>query len=103
MLKLDPKTTALVLIDLQKGIATGQRAPYAADDVAAKGKQLAQRFRAAGAPVVLVHVGFGADFADAPLLTANREQRIDAALSSSYGFGGSCAALLFRRFDEGAA
>ena len=66
MLKLDPKTTALVLIDLQKGIASGERAPYAADDVAAKGKQLAERFRAAGAPVVLVRVGFGADFADAP-------------------------------------
>ncbi|KZV15055.1 3-ketoacyl-ACP-synthase [Dorcoceras hygrometricum] len=42
-------------------------------------------------------------FAGAPLLAANREQRIDAALSSSFGFGGSCAALLFRRPVEDAA
>lgn len=42
-------------------------------------------------------------FAGAPLLTANRGQRIDAALSSSFGFGGSCAALLFRRHVEGPA
>ena len=56
-------------------------------------------FLAAGAPLDEVDP----DFADAPLLTANRKQRIDAALSSSYGFGGSCAALLFRRFDEATA
>lgn len=43
------------------------------------------------------------DFAGAPLLTTNREQRTDAVLSSSYGFGGSCAALLFRRFEEATA
>lgn len=56
-------------------------------------------FLAAGAPLDDVDP----EFADAPLLTANREQRIDAALSSSYGFGGSCAALLFRRHDGAAA
>jgi 3-oxoacyl-[acyl-carrier-protein] synthase-1 len=39
-------------------------------------------------------------FAGASLLAANREQRIDAVLSSSFGFGGSCAALLFRRPAE---
>lgn len=41
--------------------------------------------------------------ADAPLLAANREQRVDAALSNSFGFGGSCAALMFRHFAEHAA
>ena len=56
-------------------------------------------FLAAGAPLDDVDPAF----ADAPLLMANRAQRIHAALSSSYGFGGSCAALLFRRFDGAAA
>lgn len=56
-------------------------------------------FLAAGAPLDDVDP----DFADAPLLAANREQRVDAALSASHGFGGSCAALLFRRFEEAAA
>jgi nicotinamidase-related amidase len=36
-LTLDPATTALVLIDLQRGIATGQTAPNAAADVVARG------------------------------------------------------------------
>jgi 3-oxoacyl-[acyl-carrier-protein] synthase I len=31
------------------------------------------------------------------LLTANRTQRIDSVMSNSFGFGGSCASLLFRR------
>ncbi|SFK75507.1 beta-ketoacyl-[acyl-carrier-protein] synthase family protein [Rhodanobacter glycinis] len=43
------------------------------------------------------------DFADAPLLAANRAQRIDSVLSNSFGFGGSCASLLFRRYTEDAA
>jgi nicotinamidase-related amidase len=63
---LDPHSTALVLIDLQKGIAGPGRAPYASDDVVAKGKALAERFRAGGAPVFLVHVHWAADYKDAP-------------------------------------
>src|SRR6185503_17636109 len=56
-------------------------------------------FLAAGAPLDDIDP----DFAGSSLLAANREQRIDAVLSSSYGFGGSCAALLFRRFDGATA
>ncbi|MEW9570897.1 beta-ketoacyl synthase [Rhodanobacter sp. Si-c] len=56
-------------------------------------------FLAAGAPLDDPDPAF----ADAPLLTANREHRIDTALSNSFGFGGSCATLLFRRHAEGAA
>ena len=66
MLALDPKTTALVLIDLQKGILAMNTAPHASADVLAKGRQLAETFRKANAPVVLVNVDFGADFGDAP-------------------------------------
>ena len=50
-------------------------------------------FLAAGTPVITPDPAF----ADAPLLTVNRSQRIDSVLSNSFGFGGSCASLLFRR------
>jgi len=63
--KLDPRTTALVLIDLQKGIAPYARGPHSAADVCGRAGALAARFRELGAPVVLVRVGFASDFADA--------------------------------------
>src|SRR5262249_27046914 len=56
---------ALVLIDLQKGIATGPREPRPAAEVVEAGKALAERFRAVHAPVVLVHVGWDPDYGDA--------------------------------------
>src|ERR1700733_11360544 len=56
MIALDPKSTALVLIDLQNGILGRQLAPVSAEDLLERGKALARRFRAAGAPVVLVNV-----------------------------------------------
>ncbi|GBR10283.1 hydrolase [Gluconacetobacter liquefaciens] len=65
MISLPASRTALVLIDLQKGIVGRALAPHPGDDVVARGKRLAGRFRAAGAPVVLVNVAFAADFADA--------------------------------------
>jgi nicotinamidase-related amidase len=64
-MSLDPQSTALVLIDLQKGIAGPGRAPYASEDVVAKAKFLAERFRAAGSPVFLVHVHWAKDYSDA--------------------------------------
>ncbi len=65
MITVDPKTTALVLIDLQQGILGYPLAPVSSDALVAAGKALAQQFRAAGAPVVLVNVAWAADFADA--------------------------------------
>jgi nicotinamidase-related amidase len=56
MIALDPRTTALVLIDLQNGILGRPLAPVLAQDLVARGKGLAEKFRAAGAPVVLVNV-----------------------------------------------
>lgn len=66
MSDLDPRSTALVLIDLQKGIVGTPLAPRSGDDVLAESRTLAERFRAAGAPVVLICVAFAEDFADAP-------------------------------------
>ncbi len=56
MILLDPGTTALVLIDLQTGILGRKLEPLPADQLIDAGKALARRFRAEGAPVVLVNV-----------------------------------------------
>jgi nicotinamidase-related amidase len=65
MIELDPKTTALVLIDLQKGILGMPGAtPISGEQLLERGKALAARFRAAGAAVVLVNVAFAADGGD---------------------------------------
>jgi len=61
---LDPKTTALVIIDLQRGIVARQTGPHAAADVVARAAKLADAFRAAGATVVLVNVAYAANRAD---------------------------------------
>jgi len=58
-LELDPKTTALVLIDLQKGIAGMQCVPHTAAEVIANGAKLAESFRKHNMPVVLVNVNRG--------------------------------------------
>lgn len=63
-LKLDPKSTALVLIDLQKGITGRDTAPHTSSAVVANGVRLAERFRAKGSTVVLVRVTFAADGTD---------------------------------------
>ena len=51
---LDPKT-ALIVIDLQKGIV-GMAAAHAAGEVVARSARLADAFRRRGLPVVLVNV-----------------------------------------------
>jgi nicotinamidase-related amidase len=58
-LTLDPATTALVLIDLQRGIAAGQTAPNASSDVITRAARLAGACRRRGALVVLVRVDPG--------------------------------------------
>src|SRR5438034_11607638 len=63
-LSLDPRTTALVVIDLQRGIVGRQTTPHAAADVVARSARLADRFRQAGAAIVLVNVAFAADRRD---------------------------------------
>ncbi|MEU3841354.1 hydrolase [Streptomyces sp. NPDC028635] len=61
---LDPRT-ALVVIDLQAGIAAAPVQPHPGADVVARAARLADAFRERGLPVVLVRVSFGADGADA--------------------------------------
>ena len=55
-LTLNRTTTALVVIDLQKGIATQPTQPYPAQDVIRNAARLVAAFRKHGMPVFLVHV-----------------------------------------------
>jgi nicotinamidase-related amidase len=59
-LNLVARETALVLIDLQRGIMQRQTAPHSAADVLANAVRLAKRFREVGAAVVLVNVSYSA-------------------------------------------
>jgi nicotinamidase-related amidase len=65
MITLSAATTALILIDLQKGIVGRQFAPDSGEAVLAMGKEPVRRFRVAKAPVVLVNAAFAPDFRDA--------------------------------------
>jgi nicotinamidase-related amidase len=64
MIEIDPRISALVLIDLQKGILANALTPITGQNLLVRGQALAERFRAAKATVVLVNVGFSSDGGD---------------------------------------
>jgi len=76
MITLPSASTALILIDLQNGITAFQTEPHSSHSVVTRCQELAHRFRNAGAPVVVVNVGFSSDFADA--LNAPIDQPLEA-------------------------
>ena len=55
-LEIHNSTTALVVIDLQKGIGAQPTKPYPAQDVIRNAAKLVKAFRRNGMPVFLVHV-----------------------------------------------
>jgi nicotinamidase-related amidase len=63
-LTLDPRTTALVLIDMQKGILGMPLAPYGSAQLVENAVALGKRLKEAGGSVVLVNVAFANDHAD---------------------------------------
>ncbi|MEB5912782.1 hydrolase [Klebsiella quasipneumoniae] len=65
MLELNAKNTALVVIDLQEGILPFAGGPHRADEVVACAARLADKCRQQGSPVIMVRVGWSADFAEA--------------------------------------
>jgi nicotinamidase-related amidase len=71
-MQLEANGTALVLIDLQKGVLGRTTAPHSAADVHQRSLRLAQRFRDAGALVVWVRVSFSSELADAPRLPVDQ-------------------------------
>lgn len=76
---LDPRTTALVLIDLQKGIiGNPQLAPRPGSEVLANSIAVAEKFRAAKATVVLVNVKFASDYSDMPSRQVDQPMQLPA-------------------------
>ncbi len=63
-LSLDPRHTAIVVIDLQKGILQIPGAPHPMSSVVSNCARLVAEARRAGARAVLVHVGGSADGGD---------------------------------------
>jgi nicotinamidase-related amidase len=80
-LKLDPRRTAIVVIDLQKGIvAMAAGAPHPTPGVVANCVNLLSAGRRAGAHPVLVHVGGSLNGADLLHPVADEPMRGTAAL-----------------------
>ena len=63
-LTLNPRSTALVLIDLQKGILSRPLAPHSGDVVITNAAKLGRRCAEVGGTIVLVRVSFSDDSAD---------------------------------------
>jgi len=74
-LNLDPRTTAIMVIDLQKGIVGMPGKPHPTASVVANSVRLLAAGRAAGAQPVLVHVGRSADGGDALQMTVDEPMR----------------------------
>ncbi len=74
-LEINPKATALVLIDLQGAIVARPLAPHTAAEVVSRSAALAARCRAAGVTVVYVHVD----------LNNFRRMPVDQSMSSGQG------------------
>ncbi|HEY3331618.1 MAG TPA: hydrolase [Capsulimonadaceae bacterium] len=63
-MEIDIKKTALVLIDLQRGIVSGDVGPNTSETVVGNAAKIADAMRRVYAPVVLVRVTFAADGGD---------------------------------------
>jgi len=61
----DPKTTALISIDLQGFIISRPVAPHSAQQVIENTAAIAKSLKSAGGTTIFVTVGFSADYADA--------------------------------------
>ncbi|HWK44391.1 MAG TPA: hydrolase [Stellaceae bacterium] len=78
-LTLDPRTTALVLIDVQNGILSMPLAPYDAAQIIRNTAGLGRHFNDLHATVVLVKVAFANNYADKPI------QEVDAPMITPPG------------------
>ncbi len=61
----DPKTTALISIDLQGFIITRPVAPHSSQQVIDNTAEIAKTLKAAGGTTIFVTIGFSTDYADA--------------------------------------
>jgi nicotinamidase-related amidase len=79
-LNLEPHRTAVVVIDLQKGIAGMAGAPHSGSSVIANCVALLSAARSAGAQPILVHVGRSPDLRDALQVSADEPMRASTAM-----------------------
>ena len=79
MMSLSPESTAIVIVDLQQGIAGLPLMPHSSSEVIARSIELGRALAAAGGIVVLVNVDYSAGFADRP------QGLVDAPLSLPAG------------------
>ncbi len=82
--KLDPRRTAVVVIDLQKGIAKMPGASPSFPGVVANAARLLAAARRAGAQPVLVHVGGSPDGADRLHQTTDQPMRVAGQLPTDW-------------------
>ncbi len=64
MLRLNPRTTALVMIDLQNWIVGRPLAPHSGDDVVDRSLRIGKALRKAGGTVILVRVAYSDGYGD---------------------------------------
>jgi nicotinamidase-related amidase len=83
-LKLDPRRTAIVVIDLQKGIAGMPGTPIPTPVVVANSARLLTEGRRVGAQPVLVHVGGSADGTDRLHTASDQPMRTTAPPSPDW-------------------
>jgi nicotinamidase-related amidase len=79
MSELDPQKTALILIDLQKGILAMPAAPHAPATVLANSLKLATTVQKLGGLVIQVRVAFSAQYADRPGQDVDQPMTLPAA------------------------
>ena len=81
---IDKARTALVMIDLQKGIVSSPTLPHAADTVIAHAAQLARAFRRKNMPVFLVRVAPSHDGRDRLEPIADKKMQIGISRSPDW-------------------
>ena len=77
---LDPRSTAIVVIDIQKGVVGMPGAPHPTGSVAVNCVRLVAAVRRGGGQPILVHVGGSRGGADRLSLTADQPWSSPAAL-----------------------
>jgi nicotinamidase-related amidase len=83
-LVFDPARTAVVVIDLQKGITRFDGAPHSTTSVIANSVALLFAARAMGAQPILVHVGFSSQGADAVHVPSDEPMRATGNLPPDF-------------------
>lgn len=78
MLALDPRTTALVIIDLQFGVLALPLTPHTGDEVVSRAVELGEALARAGGTVVLVKVDYAEGYADRPNQPTDAPLRLPA-------------------------